>query len=118
MYRDQRVIAIGVFIILAIAALPAVAHTVGGPCLSTAEQCERWSETVQGPPRSANERPDNFPIAIAMNSTTVFSGVTAVNFNLDDPYSSSASWTLTAYDLTTGVERWHAFRKSRVYDSS
>jgi hypothetical protein len=97
--------------------LPAAAHTVGSPCLSTVEQCERWSETVQGPPRSANERPDNFPIAIAMNSTTVFAGVTAVNFNLADPYSSSASWTLTAYDLTTGVERWHAFRQSRVYDS-
>jgi len=31
--------------------------------------------------------------------------------------SSTASWTLAAYDLATGVERWHVFRRSRIYDS-
>src|SRR5260370_26172057 len=69
----------------------AAAHTVGGLCLSALENCEEWSVTVQGPPRSAGQRPDNFPSAIAIGGTTVFVGVTAVNFDLADAYSSSAS---------------------------
>ena len=94
-----------------------MAHTVGGACSSELEHCERWSVTVQGPSRPAGQRPDNFPSAIAVSPTTVFAGVTAVNFNLADAYSSTASWAIAAYDLTTGAERWHAFRRSRVYDS-
>src|SRR2546430_7846833 len=31
----------------------ATAHTVGEPCLSTLENCEKWSVTVQGPARPA-----------------------------------------------------------------
>jgi len=95
----------------------ATAHTVGEPCSSAVENCEKWSATVQGPPRPAGQRPDNFPDAIAIGSTSVFVGVTAVNFDTSDAYSSTASWTLVAYDLSTGAERWHVFRRSRVYDS-
>jgi len=95
----------------------AIAHTVGGPCQATVENCEKWSVTVQGPPRSAGQRPDEFPDAVAVDSTTVFAGVTAVNFDTSDPYSSTASWTLAAYDINTGAERWRVFRRSRVYDS-
>ena len=95
----------------------ATAHTVGEPCASTLENCEKWSVTVQGPPRPAGQRPDDFPSAIAMNSTTVFVGVKAVDFNTADAYSSTASWTVAAYDLSTGAERWRVFRRSRVYDS-
>ena len=95
----------------------ATAHTVGEPCLSTLENCEKWSVTVQGPDRPAGQRPDEFPRAVAVDSTTVFVGVSAVNFDTSDPYSSTASWTLAAYDLNTGAERWRVFRRSRVYDS-
>src|SRR5438874_5267458 len=93
------------------------AHTFGGPCAFTLENCEKWSVTVHGPPRAAGQRPDDFPTSIAVNSTTVFAGVSAVNFDTADPYSSTASWTLAAYDLNTGAERWHVFRRSRAYDS-
>ena len=95
----------------------ATAHTVAGLCLPTLENCEKWSVTVQGPPRPAGQRPDDFPTAIAISGTTVFVGVTAVNLNLADAYSSTASWTLAAYDLGTGTERWRVFRRSRAYDS-
>ena len=95
----------------------AAAHTAGGVCNFATEQCERWSTTVQGPPRPAGQRPDNFPSAIAANGTTVFAGITAVNFDTADPYASTAAWTLAAYDVATGAERWRTFRQSRVYDS-
>ena len=95
----------------------ATAHTVGEPCPFAVENCEKWSTIVQGPVRPAGERPDEFPIAIAVNSTTAFAGVHAVNLVVADPYSSTASWTLAAYDLNTGAERWHVFRHSRPYDS-
>jgi DNA-binding beta-propeller fold protein YncE len=93
------------------------AHTVGGPCIAALERCERWWATVQGPPPSPGQRPDEFPSAIAVSATTLFAGVTAVDFNVNDPYSSTASWTLAAYDLSTGAERWQVFRRSRAYDS-
>lgn len=93
------------------------AHTIGGPCQSTVENCEKWSATIQGPRRAPGQRPDDFPVAIAVSSTTVFAGVHSVDLNVADPYSSTASWTLFAYDLNTGAERWHAFRRSRPYDS-
>src|SRR5258708_3670167 len=93
----------------------ATAHTVGGPCVSTLENCEKWSVIVQGPSRAAGQRPDEFPDAVAVDGTTVFAGVTAVNFDTSDPYSSTASWTLAAYDINTGAERWRVFRRSRVY---
>src|SRR5205085_4570074 len=73
--------------------------------------------TVQGPARPAGQRPDDFPSAIAISSTTAFVGVKAVNLNVADAYSSTASWTLAAYDLNTGTERWRVFRRSRAYDS-
>src|SRR5438034_8863049 len=95
----------------------ATAHTVGGPCSSAVENCEKWSATAEGPTRAAGQRPDDFPIAIAIGETTVFAGVTAVDLNTADPYSSTASWTLAAYDLNSGTELWHVFRRSRVYDS-
>src|SRR5437868_7627157 len=95
----------------------ATAHTVGGPCLSTVENCEKWSAIVQGPPAPAGDRPDEFPSAIAINGTTLFVGVKAVDLNVADPYSSTASWTVAAYDLPTGIERWRVFRRTRVYDS-
>src|SRR5437588_300695 len=95
----------------------ATAHMVGGPCLSALENCEKWSVTVQGPPRPAGQRPDDFPSAIAISGPTVFVGVKAVNLNVADAYSSTASWTLAAYDIATGTERWRVFRRSRVYDS-
>src|SRR2546421_6410669 len=95
----------------------ATAHTVGGPCLFTLENCEKWSVTVQGPARLAGQRPDDFPSAIAISGTTVFVGVKAVNLNVADAYSSTASWTLAAYDIATGTERWRVFRSSRAYDS-
>ncbi len=95
----------------------AVAHTVGGPCVSALENCEKWSVAVQGPPPPAGSRPDEFPSAIATNGTTVFVGVKAVDLNVADPYTSTASWTLAAYDLNTGTERWRVFRQSRAYDS-
>src|SRR2546423_4313386 len=95
----------------------ATAHTVGGPCLSTVENCEKWSAIVQGPPAPARDRPDEFPSAIAINGTTLFVGVKAVDLNVADPYSSTASWTVAAYDLATGIERWRVFRRTRVYDS-
>src|SRR2546421_9632852 len=79
----------------------ATAHTVGGPCAFTLENCEKWSVTVQGPTRPAGQRPDDFPTAIAVNSTTVFAGVSGGNFDTADPYSSTASLTLAAYDLHT-----------------
>src|SRR5437588_10627142 len=94
----------------------ATAHTVGEPCAFTLENCEKWSVTVQGPLRPAGQRPDDFPSAIAISSTTVFVGVKAVNLNLADAYSSTASWTLAAYDIGTGTERWRVFRSSRAYD--
>src|SRR5579864_3420547 len=95
----------------------AIAHTVGGPCSSAVENCENWSATVQGPPVQSGQRPDEFPSAIATSGTTVFVGVKAVSFDTADPYSSTASWTIGAYDITTGAERWHVFRQSRAYDS-
>lgn len=95
----------------------ASAHTVGGVCNVATEHCERWSATVQGPARRVGQRPDNFPDAIAVNDTTAFVGMTAVNLNPADPYASSASWTVAAYNLATGTERWRVFRRSRVYDS-
>src|SRR2546421_11594188 len=95
----------------------APARTVGGPCAFTLENCEKWSVTVQGPTRPAGQRPDDFPTAIAVNSTTVFAGVSAVNFDTADPYSSTASWMLAAYDLNTGAEHWRVFRRSSAYDS-
>src|ERR1043166_9691319 len=61
----------------------AVAHTVGGLCNSAVEHCERWSVTMQGPPRPSGQRPDNFPSAIAVTDSTVFAGITAVNFNVE-----------------------------------
>jgi len=63
------------------------------------------------------QRPDEFPSAIATSSTTVFVGVKAVSFDTADPYSSTASWTIGAYDISTGTERWRVFRQSRAYDS-
>ena len=104
-----------VFVLLAMLTL-ATAHTVGGPC-APVENCEKWSVTVQGPTPPAGQRPDEFPSGIAVSGTTLFVGVKAVDFNVADPYSSTASWTVAAYDLTTGVERWRVFRRSRVYDS-
>jgi hypothetical protein len=95
----------------------ATAHTVGGQCPSAQENCEKWAMTVQGPALPAGQRPDEFPSAIAINSTTVFVGLYAVAFNTSDAYSSTSSWTLAAYDLNTGAERWRVFRRSRVYDS-
>ena len=95
----------------------ATAHTVGGPCLSAVENCENWSAIVQGPTRPAGQRPDDFPIAIASGGNTAFVGVRAVNLNTADAYSSTASWTLAAYDLINGAERWRVFRQSRAYDS-
>src|SRR5947209_8694988 len=92
----------------------ATAHTVGGPCASTVENCEDWSATVQGPPVQPGQRPDEFPSAIARNGTTVFAGAKAVSFDVADPYSSTASWAITAYDIKTGAERWHVFRNSRA----
>lgn len=95
----------------------APAHTVGGPCAPAAENCEKWSQTVQGPARPAGQRPDDFPTALAVSGTTVFAGVKAVNFNTSDPYSSTAVWAIVAYDSSNGSERWHVFRQSRTYDS-
>ena len=63
------------------------------------------------------QRSDEFPSAIATGGTMVFVGVKAVSFDTIDPYSSTASWTVAAYDLQTGGERWRVFRNSRAYDS-
>src|SRR3954447_10475396 len=75
----------------------AAAHTVAGVCASSAENCEKWSVTVQGPSPSPGHRPDEFPSAIATSGTTVFVGVKAVAFDVNDPYASTASWTVGAY---------------------
>src|SRR5881394_707086 len=95
----------------------ATAHTVGGPCSSAVENCENWSATVEGPPVQPGQRPDEFPSAIVTSGTMVFVGVKAVSFDTADPYSSTASWTVAAYDVQTGGERWRVFRNSRAYDS-
>lgn len=95
----------------------ATAHTVGGPCSSAAEKCENWSAIVPRPTPPPGHRPDEFPISVAISGGTVFAGATAVDFNTSDPYKSTASWSIVAYDKRTGAERWHVFRKSREYDS-
>src|SRR5437762_14138279 len=82
----------------ACAVVPAGAHTVGGPCLSALEHCERWSAAITGPPRPAGQRPDDFPSALAVGSSSVFAGATSVNLNLKNPYISTAAWTVSAYD--------------------
>jgi len=47
----------------------------------------------------------------------VFVGVKAVNFNVADAYSSTASWTLAAYDLSTRYRALACFSAQPVYDS-
>ena len=93
------------------------ARTLGSPCAPAVDRCERWWTAVQGPPAAAGHRPDEFPAAVVVSGPTVFVGVKAVPLDIGDPYASSGSWAIAAYDLATGAERWRVFRRSRWYDS-
>ena len=93
------------------------ARTPGGPCAPAVDRCERWWTTVQGPPARAGQRPDEFPAAVVVSGSTAYVGVKAVPLDVGDPYASSGSWAIAAYDLATGAERWRVFRRSRAYDS-
>src|SRR2546421_2535434 len=85
---------------------PAAGHTSGGACVPLTERCEHWSAAIQGPPVATGSRPDEFPGAVAVAGSTVYSAVKGVDLNMGDPYSSIASWVISARDVFTGVERW------------
>jgi hypothetical protein len=52
-----------------------------------------------------------------VSGSTAYVGVKAVPLDIGDPYASSGSWAIAAYDLATGAEQWRVFRRSRAYDS-
>jgi hypothetical protein len=93
------------------------ARTLGAPCAPAVDRCERWWTAVQGPPTQAGQRPDEFPAEVVVSGRTVYVGVKAVPLDIRDPYASSGSWAIAAYDLASGAERWRVFRRSRAYDS-
>lgn len=102
--------------LLAAAALPAFAgHSYGTCVASPAERCEQWAATVDDANVAAPARSDQFGAGLLTTDRLVVAVAKNVALNTADPYSSTSTALLRAYDRADGHLVWSARYADRAY---
>jgi hypothetical protein len=119
MHPVTRIVCFALLATLVVAGAPRAAAHKAGDCAvdTTADRCERWSRTYSDPDTRSPQRSDQFPSSIAASDTTVFATVLNTALDTSDPYNSSATWVVLAYDSISGELIWSDKRRVWKYDS-
>lgn len=102
--------------VLAATAVPALAgHSYGGCAPAPVERCERWSSTLDDPTVVAPARSDQFGAGVVSTRDLVIAVAKNVALNTGDPYNSTSTALLCAYDRSDGHLVWSARYADRAY---
>jgi hypothetical protein len=102
--------------VVAATAGPALADHPAGACPpGPLERCETWSATIDDPGIVDPSRSDQFAVATLVSPSAVIAVVKDVAFDNADPYASTATTMLEAFDRHTGAVLWTVHRAARAY---